>query len=311
MLRELRRKRLRRWAAALIAIGSAVALIGAAGLIIAAYLGVLHKEPALPAGNEPHGQITQEQKAGDVANPHPAITYPSTRQHEPVLLPHGAISWWPGEKNAKDLVGHNDGTVEDGVSFAHGKVKWAFLFNGQENGGGINLHNAKEFRFTADSSFTLEAWVNCFGPTKGKNDGQVIIILNYPCGNTVQVLSIGNDGKAYFHIRDQGGNGSQVASQKVVEPNSWHHIAGVRQVMGTAKTLKLYVDGELVDFTNDSSTGDLTSTSPDVDLIGRRHTCGTNNTFYGLIDEPTIYDRALADNEIKRIFDAGSAGKRR
>src|SRR6266545_3162494 len=40
----------------------------------------------------------------------------------------GLVSWWPGEGNANDLVGSNNGTLLNGVSFAEGIVGQAFNF---------------------------------------------------------------------------------------------------------------------------------------------------------------------------------------
>src|SRR5512147_84110 len=101
------------------------------------------------------------------------------------VLPSGAISWWPGEGNAKDVVGLNHGTVESGVGFVPGKVGQAFSFNGLPEGGGVNLGNVPAFDFTSTSSFTMEAWVDSLGPTASPNDTQNIMTLNYNCGATV------------------------------------------------------------------------------------------------------------------------------
>jgi len=89
--------------------------------------------------------------------------------------------------------------------------------------------------------------------------------------------------------------------------NTWYHLVGVREVTGAAKTLKLFVNGLLVSSTPDPTTGRLDNFGPD--YIGRRFTCGTNNPFNGLIDEVSIYNRALPDSEVQDIFNAGSAGK--
>ena len=73
------------------------------------------------------------------------------------------------------------------------------------------------------------------------------------------------------------------------------------------KTLKLYVDGVLVGTSLDPTTGALDANV--TDFIGRRFPCPGTNTFNGLIDELSVYNRALTDAEIAAIFAAGSAGK--
>ncbi len=226
------------------------------------------------------------------------------------VLPSGVISWWPGEGGARDAAGANHGTVESGVTFAPGKVGQAFSFNGQQLGNGVNLGNVPAFDFTPSASFTMEAWIDSVGATD-PNDGQTIMLLNYGCrpdAPTYQGLNIrGADDKAVFVITDMNGTTIAAVSGASVSKNAWHHIAGVREVTGAGKVLKLYVDGALAATVADPTTGALALNT--ADYIGRRLTCGSNSTFKGYIDEPAVYSRALSAQEIAGIFQAGSAGK--
>lgn len=45
-------------------------------------------------------------------------------------IPSGLVDWWPGDGNAKDIVGGNNGTPVGGVTFAPGEVGQAFSFDG-------------------------------------------------------------------------------------------------------------------------------------------------------------------------------------
>src|ERR1035437_6588072 len=47
-----------------------------------------------------------------------------------VPSPSGLVAWWPGEGNAHDITGTNNGVLEGGVAFAAGEVGQAFSFNG-------------------------------------------------------------------------------------------------------------------------------------------------------------------------------------
>jgi len=218
------------------------------------------------------------------------------------------ISWWPGDGNAVDIQGSNNGTLESATTFAPGEVGQAFSFNGVDGGGGVNLGDVPAFDFTPASSFTMEAWVKTFGPSAPPQDAQAIVVLNNQCSNTVQALSIPNStGKVVFQVRDANGLGGFVVSPSSLSLNAFHHVAGVREVTNASTTVKLYIDGVLVATAPDLSTGPLaTNTS---DFIGRRFPCANTNTFNGLIDEPAIYNRALSDAEIQAIYNAGSAGK--
>src|SRR5207253_739186 len=42
----------------------------------------------------------------------------------------GLVGWWPAEGSASDVVGGNNGTLTNGVTFAPGKVGQAFNFDG-------------------------------------------------------------------------------------------------------------------------------------------------------------------------------------
>ena len=222
--------------------------------------------------------------------------------------PPNMVSWWPGDGNASDVQGSNNGTLEGSTTFAVGMVGQAFSFNGVDGGGGVNLSDVPAFDFTPTSSFTMEAWVKTFGPSAPPQDAQAIVVLNNQCSNTVQALSIPNStGKAVFQVRDANGLGGFVVSPSALSLNTFHHIAGVREVTVSGNSVKLYIDGALVATTPDLSTGPLAANTSD--FIGRRFPCANTNTFNGLIDEPAIYNRALTDAEIQAIFDAGSAGK--
>ena len=93
------------------------------------------------------------------------------------------------------------------------------------------------------------------------------------------------------------------ASGVGAQTNTWYHIAGICD--GT--TASIYVDGQLMN----SSTvdGGYMGTAAGV-RIGGEVCCGGDN-FAGLIDEVTIYNRALAPDEIAAIYAAGSQGKNR
>ncbi len=228
-----------------------------------------------------------------------------------VGAPPGLIHWWRGESGARDWAGTNDGTFEAGVSVTNaGEVGSAFVFNGSV--GGVNLGNVPDLDFGPDSSFSFEAWFNSFGPNSPVSDGSSIIQLNYHCSNTLQSLvmqdNVGADsGRVFFYVRDSNGVGAYAITAGPVTRNQFHHAVGVREVAGTNKTLTLYMDGVLADSVADPSTGPLAADT--TDYIGRRFTCGSDNVFNGIIDEVSIYNRALTALEVQALYNAGSGGK--
>jgi hypothetical protein len=226
-----------------------------------------------------------------------------------VQPPSGLVSWWPGEGNANDIIGSNNGAIEGTVTFAQGKIGQAFQFNGSQDSG-INLGDVPAFNFTQADSFSIEAWINISGLAVLPNDGQMIVALNYLCGqngDTAQVLALTSDGKAFFMVRDADSVSGVVSTPSALALNTWYHLVGVREVTGTTKTLKLFLNGLQVSSAPDPTTGSLTNHG--FDYIGKRFVCGTTDPFNGLIDEVSIYNRALIDTEVQAAFNAGSAGK--
>src|SRR5204863_6136731 len=47
--------------------------------------------------------------------------------------PANMISWWPADGNANDIQGSNNGTLQNGATFAPGMVGQAFSFDGVDD----------------------------------------------------------------------------------------------------------------------------------------------------------------------------------
>jgi hypothetical protein len=207
--------------------------------------------------------------------------------------PSGLVSWWSAEGNANDIIGGNSGTL-NGAGFTNGEVGQAFTFNGTSY---VSVPDSSSLDgFT--NRITIEAWVkvNSFaGPgwdgilTKGNSSWQ---LRRYGSSSTAAFSTAGL-------------SNSDLGGQKNINDGLWHHIAGVYD--GTYKFL--YVDGKL-----DASvpaTGTIAQNNYPVYIGGNAQTQGNLPGYFwnGLIDEVSIYNRALSSNEIAAIYNAGSYGK--
>jgi hypothetical protein len=219
--------------------------------------------------------------------------------------PSGLVGWWPGDGNAHDIVGPNDGTLVNGATFAPGKVGQAFSLNGVNQY--VNVGSSTTFDVL---NFTIDAWVNIdpatnIGERRVISRDDVLVVPDssrqlFALKSSSPVASGAND-HAVFAILKSGALATVSAPAALTA--GWHHLAGVRSV----STLALYVDGVLVATTTTSITGTISPLAPLV--IGQVSPALNAEFFSGLIDEVEIFGRALSASEIQAVFNADSAGK--
>jgi len=226
-----------------------------------------------------------------------------------VTPPSGLVSWWPGNGNANDIQSSNHGALQNGATFASGTVEQAFSFDGADDF--IRIEDNSNLRLGA-GEITIDAWIKASsGNTFRAIAAKVGLSFPYPGYG----LRIADDNKVEFIATDcgtgscgfslPGGGGSRqpVRSITVVADNIFHHVTGVRRSDGT---LEIYVDGIL----ENTRLEPLRNTdSADPFTIGDIDAVGPEQPFNGLIDEASIYNRALSAAEIQSIYNAGGAGK--
>ena len=91
-----------------------------------------------------------------------------TLDAKPIPPPSGLVSWWPGDRNARDIIDDNDGLLKGGASFRNGIVKQAFSLDGIDDF--VLVPDSSSLRF-GTNDFTVDLWVN-FRTTEGE---QVLI----------------------------------------------------------------------------------------------------------------------------------------
>ena len=195
------------------------------------------------------------------------------------------VSWWPGDGNANDIQGANHGALQNGATFASGRVDQAFSFDG------VNNYVSVPGTYGGGSEATVDSWVRTTGTT---GDFQAII------SSTIE---------SFVHLQ-LNGNGNIVVytnTGRVDLPIVAQTPTGVwRHVAFSIKSgdSRLYVDGNLVG-TNGQTFSTIIPTSNL--LIGAGYHNG--RFFKGQIDEVEVFNRALTQSEIQSIVNAGSAGK--
>lgn len=212
------------------------------------------------------------------------------------------MSWWPGDGNATDIVGGNDGTLQGGATFVPGLVGQAFSFDGVDDY--VLVPDAANLDLT--SGITIETWIN---PAAVQDDGAGIVAKGAGTQEAYGLDIVGNICPRFF-FRDASLSAFQQGPGCVLTPGIWTHVAATYDAATGA--MKFYVNGvELGSPFNSAPPNTLIRTNDHELSIGSRQSgsAAYDLNFSGLIDEVEIYNRALTAEEIAAIFNAGSAGK--
>ena len=187
--------------------------------------------------------------------------------------------------------------MQGGATFVAGAVGQAFSFNPAS--GTVLVPDSASLRLT--DQLTIEAWIN--SRTLSGSDGYVIVSKDGGAGgnNGYQFNLYGNMLQALFNSPGQPWPTVSFFSGPIITTGAWYHVAW----MYDQSAMKLYCNGQPVATNVIGAHAIATSTS-------RLHISGDDNNhcyFDGLIDEPSVYNRALSASEIQAIYSAGSAGK--
>jgi cysteine-rich repeat protein len=235
------------------------------------------------------------------------------------------VSWWQLEGTAEDTLYYgNDGVVQPGAGFGPSVVGTGLRHDTGEDGGSVIVPHHASLDL-GDAGFSAEFWVRgsndgqprvlfekSYDDATGKGwafqvdaDGQVAFVVGTGVpGNPAVVDSAGADvfDPGIFGIYDYGNNGNFGGYSQT------HHVAGTYHPPGTYHAvlgeLRLYLDGEL---RGTRSISQPVNHALDV-YIGNSHDPAQQAGF-GHIDEPSIYNRALSEAQVREIFSAGRAGK--
>jgi hypothetical protein len=206
-----------------------------------------------------------------------------------VSPPSGLVAWWPGQSNANDVVGGNNGTLQNGATYAPGIGGTAFSFTGANEAVSIPYSSADDL--SAMSAWTIEGWVN---PTSFNNSSWPTIFAQGRWDASVGLNSGTGALESWIN------NNYQLVGTTAVPLGQWSHVALVYN--GTNRTF--YLNGA---FAGAGSAPAMTAET-DTSSIGNV-VPNDSSSFNGGIGEVSIYNRALSFDEIAEIYLAGSYGK--
>jgi hypothetical protein len=246
------------------------------------------------------------------------LTAPHVSAADCQPAPSGLIGWWPGEGNANDIIGANNGTLQGGATATNaGVVGSCFSFDGTN--GYVQIPDSSGLE---PSNLTVECWVN-FRSTNDfsqSNPGHQYIVFKR---NTIPGLyqnfgiayGLGKDRYPnvpapytngdvfYFNVMGTDQATVEVDSNVTVATNTWYYLAAVRG----SNYIQLYVNGQFQGQASTSVPQDYNGSWPL--YFGTTGQSFWDGKLAGQLDEVSLYNRALSSNEIAAIYLAGGSGK--
>lgn len=211
-------------------------------------------------------------------------------------LSAGLVSWYRGEGNGLDQNALNNGILENGAGFTTGSSGRAFLLDGVDDRVLLGNHAGLQ---TQD--FTIEGWIRrsssslvTNNPFPGFDQG---ILLAYGTGGYGLAIDKVTSKLLLTKVEDSQIN----APTLTITDTNFHHVA----VTKSGANVTFYVDG-VADTTVSYNPTFTFTTNP---AIGRRGDANSFNTFFGTIDELSIFSTPLTSSQIASIYNAGAAGK--
>jgi hypothetical protein len=241
----------------------------------------------------------------------------------------GLVSLWPGSNNTTDYgPGGNNGTLENGVTYALGEVGDAFNLEG--NAG--NTSDANEYvligqpvptNLQIQNAITLSAWIyptQMPSPNLSNGGGAMGLIAGSQDDGVYGGASIFFDGRVNpdgnpnnvpaGHIQFNLGNGTNWAFQDtetVVPLNQWTLITATAAAGGSGQ---VYYNGVLQP--SNSGTGATTWNGvvsyPSSDWFAIGQEVNENRPFVGLINDVLVSNHALTAAQVLAIYNAGNGG---
>jgi sugar lactone lactonase YvrE len=214
--------------------------------------------------------------------------------------PSGMAAWWPGEGDANDIVGTNNGVLLGGLGFTNGEVGQGFWFTTTNQGVVIPASPSLDIGY--GPGFTIECWINpselsiphAIGEWNNGTFGVELFVSADGAGDVFAGAWKVSNGYSYECLCATGAG--------VVATNASQHVALTYDKQSDVATL--YYNGVQV---GQGFFYNLIIGMGYNSYLGYSPSEGRD--FAGVLDEVTLYNRALSGGEIAAIYNAGLSGK--
>jgi hypothetical protein len=220
--------------------------------------------------------------------------------NSPGTLSDGLVGHWSfdgpvtGPTWTDDVSGNgNRGTLQNGPKAVRGLLGQALEFDGTDD------YVQRNSAVVTGAPFSVCAWVKLDQLPTTRGDSSTIFSIG-TTGNSSNWFNLradGSDGTNTVQFNARDGNPAQIAqTSTTVTPGVWQHYCGVAT---SATDRKVYLNAGNVG----ANTTSVTPSGLNKTAIGVLDVGGLTLAFTdGLIDDVRVYNRALSEDEIKRLY---------
>ena len=214
--------------------------------------------------------------------------------------PSGIVAWWPGEGNANDIIGTNNGTPVGALGYTNGEVGRAFVFDGSTSY--IPLPASPSLNLGTGSGITIECWIK---PASANTLGPIVEWDSASTDGTEFWVQPGLE--LFTNVKDTSGNGHTMTSPGgILSTNSFQHVALTYDK--SSGVAFIYLNGVQVDFDQFGQSHPADDLSLNIGgKLGQP--IGLGQTYDGLLDEISLYNRALSRMRSRPFTMPGAEGK--
>ncbi|MBI5386663.1 MAG: hypothetical protein HZA90_18485 [Verrucomicrobia bacterium] len=215
--------------------------------------------------------------------------------------PAGLIGWWTADSGADDLAGINHGTLEYNAGYDAGHVGRAFVLDGTDDA--IRLFGSSVGALDITTNrLSVGAWINLAATNPPSTGYQCIFDKAWdgsPNGYELAMVQ----GKLQFWLATTAATRGFALTNVDFPLQRWVHVMGTYD----GSMVRLYVNG--VEQAAAPLTGNILHNTHDA-CIGNDNWPGSRNYgVNGLLDEVSVFNRALSASEVAALFLAGAAGQ--
>ncbi len=195
---------------------------------------------------------------------------------------------------ARDLSDHGNHGVIHGAVPASGAVNQALDFDGRDDY--VSCGNPKKLNF-GRGNFTVAVIFK-----RRKNAADNLRLLSKGADSDLPERAgfcmLGSNHRIGFMI-NPGGKRKAASTGDVLQPGEWHSVVGILE---RGKNLRIYADGKEL-CCNPAPAGSVSGTKP----LHIGNSSGNKGQLYwdGLIDEVMIFNRALTQMEVNKLYKRG------